>query len=154
MRSCTNQIKSQQNKFKHWFLVRTRNRAENQQTLSTYDSGSGRRTRDTLVKAKPPPLRQTCTPTFDLWSKNTIPVWAVRKFGLRAMNKFDSAKLTQRVYRSLLVSLTLSFLRFWTSRWEVWNKLFELCIGLLAALARGYDHYSLSFASAILLLYI
>ena len=42
---CTNQIKSQQNKFKPWFLVRgenrrttSRKRVENQQTQSTYDS--------------------------------------------------------------------------------------------------------------------
>ena len=60
--SCTNQIKSQHNKFKCRLLVepenrRTRgktswNRAENQQTQSTYESGSGNQTRDTLEEGE------------------------------------------------------------------------------------------------------
>ena len=80
MGSSTNQIKSQQNKFKCWFLVRGENRrtqeknswkrVENQQTQSMYDSGSGNRTRDTLVEgecshhnANPPH-----EPSFDQWN--------------------------------------------------------------------------------------
>ena len=92
----SNQIKSNQsiksiksNQIKCWFLRRgenrstrrktSRSRVENQQTQSTYDAGSGNRTRDTLVEgerdhhcANPAPQIITITYNYNLFTNDGI----------------------------------------------------------------------------------